>query len=332
MEELKVIIKEVIETPSILGSHAEMTILDILKKYMTFTNSSLKMVFDIEFESFLQRLDRAEKMGIKRIDKINAEIKEWNDRIEEDEFGEVILLMTNKTVPHFFLTNQLMMENTSSGHIVQMLTDEENDDLRNRIIEELMLLISRFNNQYFENPINSKNGMNANAMTKSMENTSITIFEKVNNFSDFFGLSGVLAKQVIKVSEDILRKTFQMEYFNKLVEYRDSLGYEPNKDTAKSLTIPIKIKDVKKGREIDLEQDSYAIMIHYFKKSKIFLSQQSYLSDISASKAMQILSGYGYENIRKKVGSLAFTYNQKVVVKEKLQEVIELINKDLPKK
>jgi hypothetical protein len=37
MEDLRVIVKEVIETPSILGSHSEMTILNLLKKYMVFT-------------------------------------------------------------------------------------------------------------------------------------------------------------------------------------------------------------------------------------------------------------------------------------------------------
>ena len=332
MEELKVIIKKVIEMPSILGSQESMTILDILKKYMVFTNTSLKMVYDSEFEAFLQRLDRAEVMGIKRIDKINAEMKEWNDRIEDDEYIEMILPLINKTVPQLFSANQLMLDSTSTGQIMQILTDEENNDSTNLIIEEVLLFINRYNEAYLNNPFASKNGMDANGMTELMENLSITIFEKVNYVSDFFGLSGVLSKQVTKVSEDILRKTFQMEYFDKLVEYRDSLGYESNKDTAKSLTIPIKIKGVKKGREIDLEQDAYAILIHYFKKSRIFLSEKIYLSDVSVSKAMQILSGYDFENIRKKVGSLTFTYNQKVVVKEKLQEVINLINKDLPKK
>lgn len=331
MEELKVLLKEVVETPSLLGSHEEMTILDMLKKYMVFTNSSLDNLFRLEFESFLQRLDRAEKMGIKRIDKINAEIKEWNDRIEEDEFSEMMIPMLSKTVPQLFLDNQPMLDYTSTGQIMQMLTNEENDDSTNQIIEELMLLESRYNEAYLNNPFASKNGTDANFMTKLMENPSITIIEKVNYVSDFFGLSGVLSKQVIKVAENMLRKVFQMEYFEKLVEYRDSLGYESNKDTDKSLTIPIKINGVKKGREIDLEQDAYAILIHYFKKSRVFLSEKIYLSDVSASRAMQILSGYGYENIRKKVCSKAFTYNQKVVVKEKLQEVINLINKDLPK-
>lgn len=332
MEDLKVIIKEVIETPSILGSHSEMTILNLLKKYMVFTNSSLDNLFRLEFESFLQRLDRAEKMGIKRIDKINAEMKEWNERIEEDEYIEMILPLINKTVPQFFSANQLMLDSTSSNQIIQILTDEENDDSTNLIIEEVLILASRCNELYFNNPFASKNGTDANGMTELMENLSISIFEKVNYVSDFFGLSGVLSKQVIKVSEDILRKTFQIEYFDKLVEYRDSLGYESNKDTAKSLSIPITIKYVKKGREIDLEQDAYAILIYYFRESRIFLSQQSHLSKTSASKAMQILSGYEFGNIRKKLSSLAFTYNQKVVVKEKLQEVIGLINKDLPKK
>jgi hypothetical protein len=271
-------------------------------------------------------------MGIKRIDKINAEMKEWNERIEEDEYIEMMLPLINKTVPQFFSANQLMLDSTSSNQIIQILTDEENDDSTNLIIEEVLILVSRCNESYFNNPFASKNGTDANGMTELMENLSISIFERVNYVSDFFGLSGVLSKQVIKVSEEILRKTFQIEYFDKLVEYRDSLGYESNKDTVKYLSIPIKIKSVKKGKEIDLEQDAYAILIHYFKKSRIFLSQQNYLSDISASKAMQILSGHGYENIRKKVGSLTFTYIQKVVVKEKLQEVIDLIKKDLPKK
>ena len=332
MEELKSIIKEVIATPSMLGSYQEMTILDILKKYMVFTDSGLKMVFDVEFESFLQRLDRAEKMGIKRVDKINAEIKEWNDRIEEDEFSEIILLMINKTVPQLFSANQSMMDNSSTGMIMQMLTNEEDDELSNQIIEEVSLLLDRYNEAYFNNPVFSKNGITAEVMEKLMENPSTTIFEKVNYVSDFFGLSGLLSKQVIKVAENMLRKMSQIDYFDRLVEYRDSLGYESNTDTTKSLTIPIKIKNVKKGKEIDLEQDAYAILVHYFKKGRIFLNEDIYLSDVSSSKAMQILSGYHHDNIRKKLGSLAFTYNQKVVVKEKLQEVIALIDKDLPKK
>ena len=332
MEELKSIIKEVIATPSMLGSYQEMTILDILKKYMVFTDSGLKMVFDVEFESFLQRLDRAEKMGIKRVDKINAEIKEWNERIEEDEFSEIILLMINKTVPQLFSANQSMMDNSSTGMIMQMLTNEEDDELSNQIIEEVSLLLDRYNEAYFNNPVFSKNGITAEVMEKLMENPSTTIFEKVNYVSDFFGLSGLLSKQVIKVAENMLRKMSQIDYFDRLVEYRDSLGYESNTDTTKSLTIPIKIKNVKKGKEIDLEQDAYAILVHYFKKGRIFLNEDIYLSDVSSSKAMQILSGYHHDNIRKKLGSLAFTYNQKVVVKEKLQEVIALIDKDLPKK
>jgi hypothetical protein len=332
MEELKVIIKEVVETPSILGSYENMPIINILRKYLIFSNSNLENIFRLEFESFLQRLDRAEKMGIKPLDRINTEIKEWNERIEDDEFGEIILQMTNKTVSELFSANQPILDNTSIGHIMQMLVDEENDDLKNQIIGDVGLLLNRYNQEYFDNPFASKNGIDFNSTIELMETQSITIFEKVNLFSDFFGLTGILSKQVIKVSENILIKMFQMEYFDKLVEYRDNLGYESNKDTAKSLTIPIKIKGVKKGREIDLEQDAYAILIHYFKKSRIFLSQESHISDVSASKAMQILSGYQYDNIRKKVGSLDFTYNQRVGVKEKLQEVIDLINKDIPKK
>ena len=331
MEELKVIIKEVVETPSMLGSYENILIIDILRKYLSFSNSNLENIFRLEFDSFLQRLDRAEKMGFKRIDRINAEIKEWNERIEDDEFGEIMLLMTNKTVPELFSTNQPMLDDTSTGHIMQILVDEENDDLKNQIVGDVLLLLNRYNQEYFDNPHASKNGIDANAIMELMENPSITIFEKVFYLSDFFGLSGVLAKQVLKVSENILIKTFQMEYFDKLVEYRDSLGYESNKDNAKSLTIPIKIKGVKKGREIDLEQDAYAILIYYFKKSRIFLSQESHISDVSASKAMQILSGYHYDNIRKKVGSLDFTHNQIIVVKEKLEEVISLINKELLK-
>lgn len=330
MEELKGIIKEVVDTPSTLGIHEEMTLLDILKKYMIFTNSSLNMVFDTEFEAFLQRLDRAEKMVIKRIDRINAEIKEWNERIEEDEFGDRLLTMLNKTLPQLLSVNQLMLDSTSTSQIMQILTEEE--DIQNQITDDVLLILSRYNKAYLENPFASKNGTSADAMTCLMNDPAITIFEKINFISDFFGLSGILSKQIIKLAENMLNKMFQKEYFDKLVEYRDSLGYESNHDTAKSLTIPIKIKSVKKGREIDLEQDAYAILIHYFKKSRVFLDETNYLSDVSASKAMQVLSGYHYDNIRKKIGSLTFTNNQKVVVREKLQEIILLINKDLNQK
>lgn len=104
------------------------------------------------------------------------------------------------------------------------------------------------------------------------------------------------------------------------------------KDDKNVIKIPIKIREVKKGREIDLEQDAYAILTYYFQKARAFLSADNHISDVSASKAMQILSGYNYDNIRKKLGSLDFTNNQRVVVKEKLEEVIKLINKDLAKK
>ncbi len=103
-------------------------------------------------------------------------------------------------------------------------------------------------------------------------------------------------------------------------------------DSDKYVIIPIKIKGVKKGKEIDLEQDHYTILTHYFQKARVFLSDDSHISDTSASKAMQILSGYHYDNIRKKLGSLDFSNDQKAVVREKLEEVILLIDKDLNKK
>lgn len=115
-------------------------------------------------------------------------------------------------------------------------------------------------------------------------------------------------------------------------EYKIKTTLSAEIDSDKIITIPIKIKGVNQGKEIDLGQDHYAILTHYFQKARVFLSNDTHISDVSASKAMQILSGYHYDNIRKKLGSLEFTKDQRVVVVEKLKEIIDLINKDLPKK
>ena len=148
-------------------------------------------------------------------------------------------------------------------------------------------------------------------------------------------------KQLIEITQNLFYDHFQVGLNEKLqeelkrlldpTEYESKTNLSKKEESDKYLTIPVKVKDVKNRKEIDLEQDHYALLTYYFQKGRIFLNDPN-ISDVSASKAMQILNGYNHENIRKKLGKLEFTNNQKVVVKEKLEEIITLINKDLPKK
>lgn len=153
-------------------------------------------------------------------------------------------------------------------------------------------------------------------------------------------LSNKLKTFITSNAERVISYHHELLYFQSLLEMKktvkrkldESQSEDVMEGDGKFLKIPIKIKRDKKGKETDLEQDHYAILTHYFQKARVFLSDDSHISDTSASKAMQILSGYHYENIRKKLGSLDFSNDQKTVVKEKLKEVILLIDKDLPKK
>ena len=117
------------------------------------------------------------------------------------------------------------------------------------------------------------------------------------------------------------------QHFERIVALNPDSSFD--KDYVK---IPIKIRDVRKGREVDLGQIHYSIIIYYFMKSRIFLENSENLPDTSSSKAMQILTGFDSENMRKQLGKLDFSKGDLNVVKEKLEKVNQLIVKELDKK
>jgi hypothetical protein len=315
-----------LEFIEMLGDNKNMTILELLRRELKPLDDVYSFTFESEFEAFKDILDRSEKLGLKRINRLNREIQEFGE-ILEDEQNSKFLTISKKTIANLVMNGI----NFLGGELLSFIELDEDDNVTKKNKEDYELLMQRLNVEYMNNPYAST--LNQEEMQMSVDDFDCLPNNiKLEFYSKTFGLTGALLKTVRLGCDKILKTSHQLEYFNKLIEYRDSLGYE-NIDSNKDLKIPIKVKNVKKGKEIDLEQDAYAIITYYFQKAKIFLSQQpTHITDVTASKAMQILSGYNYDNIRKKLGNLEFTNKQRVVVKEKLEEVISLINKDLAKK
>lgn len=321
--------KDIIEFQNSSPEMAEnfnLPIIELIRKYQPELFDGFERVFSIEFDSLLQKLNRAEQIGKSKIDRLNAEISEWNE-ILEDEVKSRILNVGNYAINSLLgdMANFLTIMDYSKGEV-------EEDQYKSLIQDFSSLIESLTSDNFISNP--SLLSESERALSEDQFN-KLPILKQIQLQLKVLGLSDLTFELLLNTTKEIVKTYFQADYFNKLINYRDIISEEnPIKElnsSIKSITIGLpKLKErIANDGITSLSRTQTAILVKMLRKNKVFFRDESFQTKENIYKAIQVLTGYGKQGIKEDMYLQEYEDSDKVVVQKLINSLSKLNINDL---
>ena len=320
---------------SLIGRFGEISLIDIIRE---FNISLLSRGFqEIEFKTLIHKLAIAEKRGISKKERLQQEIDEWATLLDDDKKSR-LYTMGNSSVIEVFSS----VTNDKETGMVELLKNLKDDitDLEDEVDEEATIFISELDNvilnlknpQYFESISESISPEIQLLQEKSLEEMTVTEFFKVisahTRFPDEF------IKVIKKVAKEILLAHSQMDYFQKIIDYKYELYPEEDLEeelSSKKISIALpKVERSANDKITSLTLDQTTYLFSLLREQGIILKEKNYQSASNIALAIKILTGYNDQNVRAKLDKNDdINRFDKNVVQGKIKKINDLITKEL---
>ncbi len=316
---------------TLIGEYANIPLIELIRENVNSVFSS-KGTQDADFRILMHRLEIAERKGVSNQIRLEQEINEYAE-ILDDELRSRLYVIGNSTIIEVY--SQITDGDISMMDVLKDLKHNFEDEE----IEDSDLFIQELNNFYnFQDPeyfqsIEERISPEVKLlMQKSItELTSREIFQIILAVCDF---SDNFIKLMRKLSKEILSVHSQMEYYQRIVDYRDenfSINELEEDQTDKKISIPYpKVTRSPNDKITSLTSNQTTYLFSLLRGYGIIIQEKNYQPASNIALAIKAMTGYNEQNIRVKLDKFEdIDKYDKIVVKEKIEELLKLINRHL---
>ena len=274
--------------------------------------NSIKSIFDIEFDTFKENVDRLEMMGMDISSFVNSEIKKQWDFLN-DEKNALLKTMCSKTVIKLIEQKNLLANLLEQYYFPD--TDDENENEELEAIKELLL-----GNIQPDPSRLSDEEKQISDISAIPQNEQIRLIAKV------LGVSVSALEIENKYRLDCIY-CWQCEiYFKKLIEFsKQHLDQEiqPSSDKYVNIKLPKLKKRLANDGITSLTYVQTAILFNMLRGEKIIFKDESYQTKENIYKAIQVLTGYSKQNMKVAMNRKDYDNSDKVVIQNILRKLIK---------
>lgn len=309
-----------------MGDKVNMPLIELIRHYLPDVDNTLKSTFELEFEGLMKRLDLAEAVGKTRIERLNKEIIEWYEIVEDEDTLSLHTSVFNKT------PSDLIDKYAKGKNIIIMALSmvKVDDDFKDEAGQWLTGFMAHFMNGGTPEELFREENIDTRYHSLSEDQLkSLSMADKINLFGQLLGAPPALISKLYSVIVDALRFTHQTAYFHQLITYRKSItNHELNKeslpDNAKKIMVGLpKIKERKGNDSItSLSVNQTALLFNLLRKQNVIFKDESYQFKENIYIAIQVLTGFNKQNIKKAMGLKEYEDNDKNVVRRKIKKLI----------
>lgn len=316
---------------ALIGEYASIPLIELIRENVSSVFGS-KGTLDTDFKILMHRLQIAERKGVSNQTRLEQEINECAE-ILDDELRSRLYVIGNSSIIEVY-------SQIADGDIYMMdvLKDLEHN-FEDEELEDSDIFIQEFNNFYnFQDPeyfqsIEARispevRQLMQKSITELTSKEIIQIITAVCDFSDNF------IKLMRRLSKEILLVHSQMEYYQRIVNYRDenfSIKESGEEQTDKKIGIAYpKVTRSTNDKITSLTANQTTYLFSLLRVYGIVLQEKNYQPASNIALAIKALTGYNEQNIRVKLDKFEdIDRYDKIVVKEKVEDLLRLINRHL---
>lgn len=283
---------------------------------------------DSEISGLPNRLKRWELMGLDTLAELNEEIKSIGDYLNEFE---------NRKLLELALSIYSEVE-TTNNNVVDFLQEQKGAINEDEIyeIDDIEIKFSFYNSPGFQKEVTIPSDLNI----LNSEFESKTEEEKILYISkllDYLYTDSNFLNMNKKINLLIIEVWFQNQYFEKLIEFKNSI-VDNIKDHNLSKHVNVKKMEVGLPRLKErvandgitsLSRVQTVLLLKMLRKVNIFFKDESIQSKENMYKAIQVLTGYGVPGIKKDTIINKYDETDIVVVQKILKRLTDLKINDL---
>lgn len=315
----------------LIGKYANTPIIKLIRENVNSVFGS-KGTQDADFRVLMHRLEIAERKGVSNQTRLEQEINEYAE-ILDDESKSRLYVIGNSSISEVY--SQISDGDNSMMDVLKDLKHNFEDEE----IDDSDVIIQEFNNIYkFQDPeylqsIEERVSPEVKLlMQKSI--TELSSKEMMQITLAVCGFSDNFIKSTRKLFKEILLVHSQMEYYQRIVDYRDenfSINESEDNPTDKKISIPYpKVTRSPNDKITSLTSNQTTYLFSLLRGHGIIIKEKNYQPASNISLAIKAITGYNEQNIRAYLDKVENTDKyDKIVVKEKVEDLLKLINRHL---
>lgn len=313
----------------------ERLIIDLLRQQGQYFDNRNEVWFMSEFKGFMQRLKIAGQRGTPIKDRLQQEIDEWADLLDDD-YKSRLYVLGNESIQTGFV---MLSGNNPDENIMSLVNEMEIDDT-NDDGEDLILLQEELIN--LKNRVSTPDGLMSfiERVAEKTEHLSqeeierMNFSQKVQFFNSFIGFSESSIKIIRTFLKEIVQVHYEMEYYQKLIDYqyefsKDEIPIESENGKKILVALP-KVERSPNDRITSLTSEQTTYLFSLLRESRIILNEKNYQPASNIALSIKLMTGYNDQNIRAKLDKYdkIDKYDIRVVL-EKIEKINSLINRHL---
>ncbi len=300
-------------------------IIDAIRIHLNPLFQAIEAEFTLEFQALLQKIERAEKIGKNRIDRLTKEIEEWSEVLDAEANSRLFNLGTRTF-------GSLILEAANGFQLLDFVVEDKHSGLEVRNMLECFIsgnfdldssLLNEEENEIWES-------------TEKFRN--IPFARQAQIFLKLCGISNSNFDTLRKFIMDIVLAHCQSIHLDRLVSYRDALLRENStenvlKESPKKVLIGLPKLGKEEREKTDgitsLSRVQTAILVKMLRKQNIYFKDNSYQTNENIYIAIQVLTGYATQGVKDDMGIQEYKERDMDVVQKTLKKMIDLKINDL---
>lgn len=293
------------------GEMLSLKYIDFLEIIKPKSVDSIKSIFEVEFDTFRENVDRLQMMGMDISSFVNSEIKKQWDYLN-DEKNALLKTLCSKTIIKLIEQKTLLANLLDQYYLPDTEDENENEELE--VIKELLL-----------GNIQPDPSRLSDEEKQIPDISAIPQNEQMRIIAKLLGVSVFALEIENKYRLDCIY-CWQCEiYFKKLIEFsKQNLIKETESSSDKYVSIKLpKLKERLANDKItSLTSVQTAMLFNMLRREKIIFKDESYQSKENIYKAIQILTGYSNQNMKVEMNKKDYDNSDRVVVQNFLRKLL----------